>query len=93
MNIQKIIEGTRYMCMEVESGGNKQIYECLCHSEGIYSDIFNKEQETIEVCVFSNEWLAKLVYQKGHKEAWEMCVLSMLETIILTGSGQMGPGH
>jgi hypothetical protein len=55
VNIQKIIEGTRYMCMEVESGGNKQIYECLCHSEGIYSDIFNKEQETIEVCVFSNE--------------------------------------
>lgn len=33
--------------MEVESGGEKQIYECIGHPVGVYSDIFQKEQETV----------------------------------------------
>lgn len=33
--------------MEVESGGEKQNYECIGHPMGVYSDVFQKEQEIV----------------------------------------------
>lgn len=33
--------------MEVESGGDKQIYESIGHPVEVYSDTFQKEQETM----------------------------------------------
>lgn len=36
------------MFMEVESGGDKEIYENIGHSVDIYNDIFQKEEKTMK---------------------------------------------
>lgn len=57
--------------MEIESGGDKQIYEYIGHPVDIYSEIFQKEQKTMKerICL-----CLTMIYQKNlvkeDKSAW-----------------------
>lgn len=70
--------------MEVEYGGDKQIYEYIGHPVEIYSDIFQKEQKTMKesfhLCLIM---IYKENLVKGNKRAWGKSDHVTLDIMIL----------
>lgn len=70
------MEDAKYMFMEVDSGEDKQIYDCTGHLLESYSDLFQKEEETMKGHIALCLILENLLVKRESKEHGERVTMS-----------------